>query len=165
MSEMFSPPALSSPTTCSAVLVGDHSQQLHDIPHLLDSVNNLVRDLVKPPVAIFLFLDKPLENTHIQHQSDLPIVRHSTIRIRLVDRIPKNGCYCFGGFFNSKVLFLFPEDLQSYGLSTIQRSLSYNLYLSVQRVNQIKSLFADIFISPPPQLHYHYFLPSSPSLL
>ena len=93
MSEMFSPPALSSPTTCSVVLVGDHSQQLHDIPHLLDSVNNLVRDLVKPPVAIFLFLDKPLENTHIQHQSDLPIVRHSTIRIRLVDSIPKNVCY------------------------------------------------------------------------
>ena len=67
-----------SPTTCSAVLVGGHNQHLDDIPHLLAHVDNLVKDMLRPPTAIILFLEKPLEFSHIQYQAALPIVRHRT---------------------------------------------------------------------------------------
>ena len=69
-----------SPTTCSAVLVGDHNQQLDDIPHLLTHVDNLVKAMLRPPTAIILFLRNPLGLSHIQHQAALPIVRHRTSR-------------------------------------------------------------------------------------
>ena len=74
-----------SPTTCSAILVGDHNQQLDDIPHLLSHVDNLVKDMLKSPTAIILFLQNPMDLSNIQYQSTLPIVRHRTIkRVQLI---------------------------------------------------------------------------------
>ena len=67
-----------SPTTCSAVLVGDHNQQPDDVPHLLAHVDNLVKDMLRPPTAIILFLENPLDLSNIQYQSSSPIVRHRT---------------------------------------------------------------------------------------
>ena len=64
---------LYSPTTCSAVLVGQ--DQVSDFQNILEKINKMTEDMMKPPLAIILFVDESMDMTDIHHQLNLPIVR------------------------------------------------------------------------------------------
>ena len=65
--------SLYSPTTCSAVLVG--GDQISDVPRVLERISRVTEDMMKPPHAIILFADEPIDMTDIHHQLNVPIVR------------------------------------------------------------------------------------------